>query len=548
MPSILWRCCVNQISPLPLAGEGGAQRRERGKKSVAHRVKSDWERVSKMVLKSLFKSGYKGYLIALLAGIMLAFCFAPHALFPLPILSLALLLGCWLHVNRWVAFWRGFLFGLGLFGVGASWVYVSIHDYGQTSLWIAGLITLGFVMLLSLIPAITGYVLTRFFTVNNATKMMAAFPSLWFFFEWIKSWLFTGFPWLDVGYTQLQSPLRDYAPYIGSYGLSFLVALCAGMLVFAILSTGKTRYKTIAGFLVIWALAPILGLFHFTSPVGNPVRVTLIQANIPPLLKWDPEQVNATLSHYQTVTQQHWDSQMIVWPESAIPLLHYQAQAYLEALSREALLHKTSLVIGIPTLQNNDKLYNSLMVFGDGHGIYNKRHLVPFGEFTPQQNMLKAVMEFLEIPMANFASGSYSQLPPVASGVKLLTLICYESAFADLVRTFINKAELIVTLSDDLWFGHSWAIAQHLQMTQMRALEIGRYALFANNNGSSAIINAQGRIEAIAPDDAEAVISSNVQPMQGYTPWTWLGLNLTLFVMLCLLIMAGSREYDARHK
>ncbi len=499
-----------------------------------------------MQCKTLFESGPIGYLIALLAGAILALGFAPHSLFFLPFISLSLLLGCWLYVGRYAGFWRGFCFGLGLFGVGVSWVYISIHDYGHTSPLIAGGITLGFVMILSIIPGITGYVFTRYFTINNGTKLIAAFPGLWLFFEWVKSWLFTGFPWLDVGYTQLNSPLRDYAPYVGSYGISMLVAMASGLIVYGIIFSGRKRLGAALGFIAIWAFAPLFGLVNFTSPIGDSVKVTLIQADIPPLLKWDPEQVDSTLEYYKTTTEQHWNSQIIVWPESAVPILKRSAEPYLHTLAKEASETRTSLIIGMPTQDYKGELHNSFIVIGDGRGSYNKRHLVPFGEFTPQPSLFAPAMEYLGVPMANFTHGTYTQHPPIASGVRLMPLICYESAFADLVRTFFDRAQLIVTLSDDLWFGHSWAIDQHLEMTQMRALETGRYALFANNNGSSSIINNVGGIDVRAPNNAKAVVVGQVQPMNGYTPWILMGLNLPLLIMLLFFFLAGRQEYIAR--
>ena len=489
-----------------------------------------------MNLHTWFANGLRANTTVLLAGILLAFGFAPFSFFPLAFLSLGALLLSWLNVSSRTAFLRGFVFGLGLFGLGISWVYISIHDYGHTDVWLAILLTMLFIMILSIVPAVTGYFFARFFPSRSSIQILGAFPALWVLFEWVKSWFFSGFPWLDVGYTQMQSPLREYAPYIGIYGLSFIVALGSACLVYAIQQSGAYRKRAIIGFIAIWVAAPLLGLWHFNRPAGDARQVSIIQANIAPMMKWDPTKLTNTLNTYQTLTEQHWQSDIIIWPEAAIPTLKRNAAPFLMQMRQAAKTHNSSIVLGIPTQQPiANTFHNSLIVIGDGQGHYNKRHLVPFGEFTPGKAYFTPIMRYFHLPISDFAPGGFNQSTPVASGIPFTPAICYESAFADLIRNIFKETHLIITLSDDMWFGQSWAVDQHLEMTQMRALESARYVIFANNNGSSAIINPQGHIVMRAPNDTETVLTGEITPMTGSTPSHLFGANLILLLAMVLI-------------
>jgi apolipoprotein N-acyltransferase len=472
--------------------------------------------------------------LSLIAGSLLPLAFAPFEFYPLAIICPAVLLWLWLHGTTKQAFWRGYLFGLGFFGVGVSWVYISIHQFGGANIALAFFITALMIGFLALFPATQGYLLTRFFSRNN---IFLAFPALWVLLEWLRSWIFTGFPWLLLGASQTPSPLRGFAPLIGEYGLAFLVTLSSALLVLIIINK-KFLYRLFIIFLLllIWLSGFFLTKIHWTQPQGKPIKVALVQGDIPQQLKWTPEYVQLTLQRYYQFTQQHWDSDLIIWPETAVPLLQTQAQDFLSRIDREAKQHHATLITGIP-IQQNFNYYNAMMVLGKGQGVYLKRHLVPFGEYVPLLDWLGGVLGFLNIPMSDLSAGPLQQPLLQADSFTIAPFVCYEIVYEQLALQDLPKANLLITVSNDAWFGHSFAAAQHLQIGQLRALETGRYHLFVTNSGITAIIDPQGKIQAALPSFQSAVLTGVIQPMIGVTPIAEMGIIPVIVLMFVLLIV-----------
>lgn len=485
-------------------------------------------------------------ILALLAGGLLAFAFAPFGFYLLAMFAPALLLATWLHATPWEAFRRGLLFGLGLFGVGTSWIFVSIHEFGNTNVFLAGFITALFVTILALFPAFFGYLLTRFFPANTAYKLCLAFPSGWVIFEWIRSWFFTGFPWLFLGASQINSPLRGLAPIVGEYGLSFIVAFCSGLfiLAFQFLYADK-KWKIILPCLTILVIVLISNLFtkiQWTHAENNPITVSLVQGNIPQQIKWDPDYLKMTLDRYSQLSQNQWQNQIVVWPEAAIPWLLQDANDFLTSLDKTAKQNHSVFITGIPIKDGFD-YYNGVIARGIGQGIYYKRHLVPFGEYVPLDSWLRGLIGFFDIPMSNFSAGPAKQPNLKIPGLEIAPFVCYEIAYPELVYSTLPQANLLLTVSNDAWFGHSFASTQHLQIAQMRALETGRYLLFSNNTGVSAIINPQGIIEAASPAFQATVLNGTILKMTGITPIAWLGIMPILVFISALLGVAGWLEW-----
>lgn len=495
-----------------------------------------------MTLKTLFQDA-----LALIFGAILTLAFAPFSLFPLAILSGAGLLALWLNTSPGRAFWRGWLFGAGLFGTGVYWVFISIHTFGNTSVLLAGFVTCLFIAILALFPATAGYLLNRFFPYTNNTKMLCAFPAIWVIFEWIRSWIFTGFPWLFLGYSQIDSPLKGYAPLFGIYGVTLAVLISSGLLVSSVIKFKQTRYKHVAynllAFAGIWLAGGLLSYIPWTHPVGKPVKVSLIQGNIAQSLKWSDEQILPTLALYQKLTEEHWDSQIIVWPEAAVPIPLEFAANYLEKLRLAAEKHNTTIILGVPIRNTKrDAFYNAVIAIGKGDGVYTKHRLVPFGEFIPLKRFVGGLFDLLEVPMSDFVPGTKLPKPIMAGNIKIATFICYEIAYPEQVLSRDGTIDMILTVSNDAWFGHSIAQPQHLEMARMRALEMGRPILFVSNDGITAIINAKGKIQAAAPRYETYVLTGDVQTTQGKTLWQRFGTDPVFIILIILLFVAIRRH------
>ncbi len=487
-------------------------------------------------------AGRWGGWLSLLAGGLLPLAFAPFDFFPAAVLAPALLYVLWLDAPRKRALQRGYLFGLGMFGVGVNWVFVSMYEYGGVGLLLSLFLTSLLIAFLALFPAILGYLLARLF--QGATmewRLGAIFPAGWVLFEWIRGWFLTGFPWLNLGYSQLASPLGGLAPVAGVYGVSLAVALSAGWLAL-ILVTKNRRRRVMWGvaLLALWIVCAILHTVSWTQPTGKPLRVTLLQGDIPQDIKWQWDVREPTVELYAKLTRQHWDSQLIVWPESALPELYGEAKDFLDGMGKEARAHHTDLLIGVlyedPA---TGRYYNSMVSVGSARKFYHKHHLVPFTEYLPLKNLLGGIVDFMQVPMSDFSAGPAHQSPLAVAGQQAGISICYEDAFGEEVIRELPKATLLVNVSNDAWFGHSIAPQQHLQIASMRAAETGRPLLRATNTGVSAIVDPKGRIRQVAPQFEVAALSGEVQPMRGATPYVRVGNSLVVIIIALLLVIPG---------
>lgn len=483
--------------------------------------------------------------LALLAGAFLTLACAPFYIFPLALVSSAFLLILWLDVSPKQAFYRGFFYGLGLFGSGVYWVYISIHTFAELPSWLALALTGLFISCLALFPAVQGWLLNRYFPRNNVAKILCAFPALWVLMEWTRSWLFSGFPWLFIGYSQTHSPLKGFAPILSVYGVSLATVLSAALIVNAFIYTRKKQnrmtYFNLTLLALIWVSGGLLNLVPWTKPEGSPLKVSLVQANIPQQIKWLPEQVEPTLQQYKDLSAAHWDSQVVVWPEAAIPAPLTDVMGFVDEMANTAKQHHAQLITGIPVKNpENNRYFNAVISIGDhSSSFYLKRRLVPFGEFIPLQRWLGRVFDLLHIPMSDFTAGpNFTEPLALQNNVKMLAFICYEIAFPEQALHALDKVGLLLTVTNDAWFGHSIAQAQHLQMAQMRAIETGRPVLFASNNGITAIISHRGEILSAAPPFQTYVLTSTIQPYKGRTPWQHYALDPLLLILLSLLIVA----------
>lgn len=474
-------------------------------------------------------------LISLLAGAALPFAFAPYNLSWLAIACPAILLALWQPVSPTRAFVRGLLFGLSFFALSIWWVFISIHVFGNSPSSVAILITGGFVLVLALCIAVNGFVYRWLFRTPHWLSTTVGFAAFWVIVEWLRGWLFTGFPWMYLGYSQINSALAGFAPVVSVYGVSFFVVLSSGLLVSIVYQRKTALYSAIL-LLAIWLGGWGLTHIHWTKPVGKPISVSLIQGNIPQTLKWDPNQLPQTLTRYYNLTAQNRQQNIIVWPEAALPIWYSQAQAYLQRITK--LLQPThgALLTGVPIVNaSQTEIYNGAVVIGNGNGQYLKRHLVPFGEYVPLESALRGLINFFNLPMSNLSDGPAIQAPVVLAGIPTAVSICYEIAYdAEFLQTF-PEARLIVTISDDAWFGDSWAAEQQTQISQMRSLETGRYQLVASNNGVTALIGINGQILQVLPRFQTAVLNGQIYDISGNTPVALWG---TLPAILILWLLA----------
>jgi apolipoprotein N-acyltransferase len=499
----------------------------------------------------VFLSGYslvvRGALAAA-SGALAVLAFAPFSLFPVAVLALVLFYGLIAERSPREAFWLGWAFGVGLLGFGVFWIRISLNEFGNMASWLAYLLTLLFILAMALYYALVGWLVTRLAGATAWVGPGLLFPGAWVLGEWLRGWLFTGFPWLSIGSSQLGSPLAGFAPLVGVYGLSLLVAVSAGLLWWSLRSAGAPRYGGFAGLLALWVLGVGLQLVDWTRPGGEPFRATVVQANIEQSLKWDPQERVSSLRVYVDLTRDSYGSDVIVWPETAVPdFLHRVRDVFVGPLASEAREAGSELVIGIPVLDlDAQTYYNSLLSIGSSEDIYAKRHLVPFGEFLPFKTWLGPLADLFEVPMSDFSAGDPSRPPLLRVGPHLAgASICYEDAFPAEVAQAMPEAAYLINVSNDAWFGDSLAPHQHLEIARMRALENERWMVRATNTGISAIIDYKGRLAGIVPAFERGVFTTEVEPRSGATPFALLG-NRPTIVIAFLMLTLGAYSHARR--
>ena len=480
------------------------------------------------------------------AGAACVFGFAPFYAWPVPIAALALLFYIWLKCDspRQAAI-AGFSFGLGYFLAGVSWVYVSLHDFGAMPMPLAALATLVFCAYLALFPMLAGWASLRFARPSPMARLFfaaAAFPAC----EWLRGWLFSGFPWLTLGTSQVpDGPLAQYAPYVGAYGTSLAVSLAAAAVAgIAAIRAARARIALGVTFAVVFGLAFAAGSIGFTRPAGPAIPIALLQGNVPQQLKWRDDMRLKTLLAYRRMIFDA-KARIVVIPETALPaFLDELPPDYMGSLRDNARAENKDILLGtVERLPGTGepRYYNSLVNITAG-GAYRKRHLVPFGEVIPFG--FHWVLAILHIPLTDFSRGAHDQPPLQADGVKLGVAICYEDIFGEEVIDQLPAAQILVNVSNDAWFGKSLAAEQHLQASQMRALETGRWMVRSTNTGASAAIDERGRVVSRLPPFTAGTLVENVTPREGATPYVrWGNLSLPwLFGAIMLLAAAPWRN------
>lgn len=492
-------------------------------------------------------------LLALLAGMTTTLAYAPFSIALLGIAGPTVLLLLLHQLSPKKAVLLGLLYGIGLFGTGTWWIYISVHEFGHLTVPLAILATILLVLYESFYIALFGYLLNRLTPIANTLRFLVFFPASWVLLEWLRSSFLTGWHWLILGYTQIDAPLAGYAPLIGVYGLSLLSAMTAGLAALIIVKLyNKIPYahptswfyrfwQTKCDWLliaIIWVNGALLSHYQFTAENGQFLDVALIQGNIPQEQKWQPDQLPVIVDQYHAATKNNWQSDLIVWPEAAIPALSTVAEPFLEALAKEAKHNNAHVILGIPVAEGKH-FYNAMLLLGQSEGRYYKRHLVPFGEYLPLKSIFTPLLDMLDIPMSDFNKGPLQQPLLRVKSIDLAGYICYEIVEPDEVRRGLQQAQLIVTITDDSWFDGSVAAEQHLQMARMRSLENGLPQLFLSSRGASAVVSPQGKILQVLAEHKKGVITTRVQATVGNTPWRHLGSwPVLLIASLCVMATA----------
>jgi apolipoprotein N-acyltransferase len=473
--------------------------------------------------------------LALACGAASVLGYSPVDAFVVWLAATAVLAHLWVRAETpRAAAWTGFWYGLGLFGAGVSWVYVSMSEFGNMAAPLAVVATLGLCAFLALFPALAGWLQARW-AVTETTRACLVIPGMWTFTDWLRGWLLTGFPWLAPGYAAIDSPLAGFAPLGGVHAVTLASLACAGLLWCVV--HARPRWPAIAGIAAIFAAGVLLRAVAWTVPAGAPVSASLLQGNIPQALKFSAERYAHMLETYARLAEAS-TARLVVLPETAVPrYLDNVSPHYLARLEAVARRNGGDLLLGVPTRSAAGQAYNSAVTLGvSPRQAYHKEHLVPFGEFVPPG--FGWVVRVLSIPMSDFARGARDQPALAVAGQAVAVNVCYEDAFAEEIARRARDATLLVNVSNVAWFGDSLAPAQHLQISRMRSLETGRATLTVANTGITAAIDRDGRVLARLPQFVEAKLEVAAPVYAGLTPYLRAGDTIALGAILVVLLAA----------
>ena len=493
-------------------------------------------------------------LLALCLGAIHACSFAPWNLPWLQVLALAALfaVGARAESAKRAAL-LGFAFGMGWFGVGISWVYISMHVYGLMPAVLAGAATAAFCAYLAAYPALALGIAHRLFP-NIVWRLALGLPALWMLAEWLRGSVFTGFPWLASGYAHTDGPLAGWAPTLGMYGITLMAALLAGAA--SLLTLPRRRYGWAAAvFVIVVAGGWLGGTQSWTAPTGAPITVRLVQANVPQNLKFEPGGIARAFTAHLELMQGKGQKpvDLVALPESIFPVpLQLVPPSYLQTFRDFAQQRKTAVIYGVFLEEPRGHYFNSAVAYEPNESPddsnlrrYSKRHLVPFGEFIPPG--FRWFVDLMKMPIGDQQRGATAQ-PLALRGQQVAVNICYEDLFGaeiiDAWHTGGPSPTLMLNISNLAWFNDSLALPQHLQISRMRALETQHPMLRATNTGATAIIDARGEVAAQLPYLTAGALDGAVQGYGGTTPYIRYGNWPALLLAFLLLLAAVLRRSD----
>ena len=480
-------------------------------------------------------------LIAFILGAATTLAFAPFGWSLLaPLLILPLLYIC-LTVGPRDAAGHAFWYGFGLFLTGTYWIYISVHVYGNAALWIAILLMVGLALIMASILSVGGWLMSRL-SLGEPRLLLLVGPAAWVVVEWVRSWILTGFPWMAFGYAQIDLPLSGWAPVLGVYGVSFVLLLSTSAIIATVMAaTTRGRIIGLSAILLPWIIGGVLTFVEWTRPDGPVLRATILQAGVSQDKKWDRDQLLPIMEYYHSATLGAADSDIVLWPEVAIPALNDQVESFIARVESDARMSGQSVLFGILERSYersvDGRIYNSVMLIGgEERQSYRKRHLVPFGEYFPVPPSVREWMKMQNLPHADLAKGADIQpLLTAVDGTRFGVAICYEDAYGAEQLYALPEAGILINVSNDAWFGDSIAPHQHLEIARMRSLEFGRPALRSTNTGISAFIGADGELLQSGRQFEPELLTADIQPRRGMTPYARSG-NWPI-IGLCLAIL-----------
>lgn len=478
----------------------------------------------------------------------MTFSYAPFNLWPIAIFSLVA--ACYVTDKQSTrsAAKYGFAFGFGWFALGISWVHVSIAQFGGLPLPVSLLLMGLLCAYLAIYPALAFAFAARFSQSawQRITLLIVGFAIT----EFLRGKLLTGFPWLSFGYAFTDSPLNIFAPLIGEFGLTLLAVFLASSIYYSI--KAKQVSFSLSALVALLCLYLTSSFTASTSYSDKRISTLLVQGNIQQSLRWEPEQFWPTMSKYRDMTRIEWsETDLVVWPEAAIPEIEDMAAPFLEGLDKAAAFNNTAVITGIPDYQFDTKaVYNTLIVLGkkypdssEGHynylhsNRYQKHQLLPIGEFVPFEDILRPLAPLFNLAMSSFSRGERVQNNLIANGLHILPAICYEIVFSNLVRdNFTEQSDILFTVSNDAWFGDSHGPHQHMQIARMRALELQRPLIRVTNNGITGVYDPISKTEQTIPQFEANVLKAKVQLINGFSPFSKYG-HSPIWILVSLLTL-----------
>ncbi|MEM6639573.1 MAG: apolipoprotein N-acyltransferase [Pseudomonadota bacterium] len=487
------------------------------------------------------RSSWRGDLISLVSGLPIVLGFAPYGWYGVPIVSIAIFLTCLHGVSARRAAARGFLFGIGSFIAGMYWVHISIHQFGGAPLAVALMLMVLLVLYMALYPAVFALVVSVFSTSNHLVRYVLVAPAAWVLLEWARGWLFTGFGWLAVGYSQTDSPLQHVMPVLGVYGASYGALILSGGLAVWFVQRRPCTASALAGLLFVLTAA-LFGRADWTQSTGREIDVAMVQGAVPQDIKWSPGQLQPTVDLYVRLSDEHLDADLVIWPEAAIPTSRRNLDPLFAGLRQRGKRRGAEFLIGTVDIDEaTGQPINTAVVLGkqpEDEMRYVKRHLVPYGEFFPAPDFVLGWIRQLNLPFRDFVRGDAHQPPLRAAGIPIAMSICYEDVFGAELRAMTPITEIMANVSNDAWFGMSIAPHQHLQIARTRALEAGRMIMRSTNNGITAIIDERGRVISRSAQFTPEVLRGVVRGRSGVTPFVRFGNGPVVILAVALLLGA----------
>jgi apolipoprotein N-acyltransferase len=484
------------------------------------------------------------FALAILSGVLLALSFPRfgHPAFAW-IALVPLLMALARRQPPLRAFYQGLTSGLLYFIGTIYWTGTVVRQFGGLAMPVALLAMLLLAAYLALYPAAAALITARLIRRGGRAGLLLL-PAAWVSTEYVRGFLFGGFPWVPLGNSQVTVlPVAQLASVFGVYGLSALVAFVNAVLAYAVLARGRERAAAIAAGVAVVAGIGLWGTWRIAEGSlireGTPLRVGLIQGNIAQEDKWNPREARRIFTTYIAMTRDavRRGAEFVIWPESSTPFMFEEDDSGEEALRALAREVRVPILFGSDQVDRTGealRLYNAAFLVtpeGETAAVYRKMHLVPFGEYIPGKQLLYFVSPLVE-RMAEFAPGASMVVLPVGPH-KINTAICYEVVYPSLIREAVtNGSQLLTTITNDAWYGQSSAPYQHFALASMRAIEQGRYLARAANTGISGVVDPYGRVVQQSAIFEQSGLVETVRILTTQTTYARIGDAIAYFAIL----------------